>query len=81
VFLDTYYTKDVLKFLGCKATRLDRPIVTKGYNRVRGNPITHYLLVDLVINSRRLIEVLFLILNLGNYNMILRAKWIVYFDV
>jgi hypothetical protein len=41
---------------------------------VYSNPITYYLLVDLVINSRRLIEVLFLILDLGNYNMILRAK-------
>jgi hypothetical protein len=81
VFLDTYYTKDVLKFLGYKATRLDRPIITKGYDRVHGNPITYYLLVDLVINSRRLIEVLFLILDLGNYDIILRAKWIVYFDV
>ena len=74
MFLDTYYTKDVLKFLGYKAIRLDRPIITKGYNRVHSNPITYYLLVDLVINSRRLIKVLFLILNLGNYNIILRAK-------
>jgi hypothetical protein len=81
VFLDTYYTKDILKFLGYKATRLDRPIIAKGYDRVCSNPITHYLLVDLVINSRRLIEVLFLILDLGNHDIILRAKWIVYFNV
>ena len=74
MFLDTCYTKDMLKFLGYKAIRLDRPIITKGYDKVRGNPITYYLLVDLVINSRRLIEVLFLILNLGNHDMILRAK-------
>ena len=74
MFLDTYYTKDILKFLGYKAIRLDRPIITKGYNRVHSNPITYYLLVDLVINSRRLIEVLFLILNLGNHDIILRAK-------
>jgi hypothetical protein len=37
--------------------------------------------VDLVINGRRLIEVLFLILDLGNHDMILRAKWMAYFDV
>ena len=80
-FLDTRCAKDVLKFLGCKATRLDRPIVAKGYDGVRGNPITHYLLVDLVIDGRRLIEVPFLILDLGNHDMILRAKWMAYFNV
>lgn len=74
MFLDTCYTKNILKFLGYKATRLDRPIITKGYDRVRSNLITYYLLVDLVINSKRLIEVLFLILNLGNHDIILRAK-------
>ncbi len=63
-----------MKFLSYKVIRLNRPIITKGYDKIHDNPITYYLLVDLVINSRRLIEVLFLILDLENYDMILRAK-------
>jgi hypothetical protein len=80
-FLDTWCAKDVMKFLGYKAKPLNRPIIAKGYNGVRGNPITCYLLVDLVIDGRRLVEVLFLILDLGNHDMILGAKWMAYFDV
>jgi hypothetical protein len=80
-FIDTDCAKDVMKFTGCKATSLDRPIVAKGYNGVRGNPITHYLLIDLVIDGRRLVEIPFLILDLGNHDIILGAKWMAYFDI
>jgi hypothetical protein len=80
-FLDTSCAKDVMKFLGCEAICLDRPIIAKGYNGVRGHPITHYVLIDLVINRRRLVEIPFLILDLGNHDMILGAKWMAYFDI
>jgi hypothetical protein len=80
-FIDTDCAKDVMKFTGCKATSLDRPIVAKGYNSVRGNPITHYILINLVIDRRRLVEIPFLILDLGNHDIILGAKWMAYFDI
>jgi hypothetical protein len=80
-FLDTSCAKDVMKFLGCEAICLDRPIIAKGYNGVRGHPITHYVLIDLVIDRRRLVEIPFLILDLGNHDMILGAKWMAYFDI
>jgi hypothetical protein len=74
IFLDTACTKDVMKFTGYKATRLDRPIVAKGYNSVRSNIITEYLLIDLLINRQRLVEILFLILDLRSHDIILGAK-------
>lgn len=80
-FIDTDCAKDVMKFTGCKDTSLDRPIVAKGYDGVRGNPITHYLLIDLVIDGRRLVEIPFLVLDLGNHDIILGAKWMAYFDI
>jgi hypothetical protein len=54
-----------MKFLGCEAICLDRPIIAKGYNGVRGHPITHYVLIDLVIDRRRLVEIPFLILTIS----------------
>jgi hypothetical protein len=80
-FLDTQCAKDVMKFLGCEAKPLDRPIIAKGYDGVRSNPITRYVSIDLVIDGRRLVEIPFLILDLGNQDMILGAKWMSYFDV
>ena len=80
-FLDTRCAKDVMKFLGRKATPLGRPITAKGYDGVPGKPITHYLSLDLVIDRRRLVEIPFLILDLGNHDMILGAKWMSYFDI
>jgi hypothetical protein len=80
-FLDTQFAKDVMEFLGCKAKPLDHPIIAKGYDGVRSRPITHYVLIDLVIDGRRLVEVPFLILQLGNQDMILGAKWMAHFDV
>ena len=73
-FLDTCYAKDIMKFLGRKATPLSRLITAKGYDSMPGKPIIHYLLLDLVIDRRRLIEIPFLILDLRNYDMILGAK-------
>ena len=74
IFLDTCYAKDIMKFLGRKATPLSRLITIKGYDSMPSKPIIHYLLLDLVINRRRLIEIPFFILDLRNYNMILGAK-------
>ena len=81
VFLDTSCAKEVMKFLGYDAIRLDRPILAKGYNGVCSKPITHYLSIDLVVDGRRLVEIPFLILDLGNHDMILGAKWMAYFDI
>ncbi len=61
-------------FLDYKAKLLDYPITAKGYDSIQSCPITHYMLIDLVINRQRLVEMSFLILQLGNQDMILRAK-------
>ncbi len=52
----------MMAFLGCKAKLLDYLITAKGYDSVRSRPITYYMLIDLVIDRRRLVEVPFLIL-------------------
>ena len=80
-FLNTQCAKDIIRFLGCKATQLPQPIVAKGYDGVRRQSITHYLSVDLFLDSRRLVEIPFLILDPANYDIILGANQIAYFDI
>ena len=80
-FLNTQCAKDIIRFLGCKATQLPQPIVAKGYDGVRGQSITHYLSVDLLLDGRRLVEIPFLILDLANHDIILGANQMAYFDI
>ena len=74
MFLNTSYTTDIVQFLDVEIKRLDQPIIAKGYNSVAGQAITYYLVVDQLIDSRRLPTVPFLILDLGNHDMIIGAK-------
>ena len=69
------------KFLGKKARRLPTPVKAKGYNGVPGKEVTHFILFDLLIDNKRLHQIPFLILDLGNHDMILGSKWMAYFDV
>jgi len=73
-FLNTSCTIDIVQFLDIEIKRLDQPIIAKGYNSVVGQAITYYLVVDQLIDGRRLPTVPFLILDLGNHDMIIGAK-------
>ena len=72
-FLDIRITVQAEKLLGVKPYPLPKPIFPKGYNGVAGNSITHCILFHIEIDGYRLAEKIpFLILDLGNYNTILR---------
>jgi hypothetical protein len=43
VFINTFYTINIAKFLNVKAQRLPRPINVKGYDRKAGSAITYIL--------------------------------------
>jgi len=67
--------------LGVTPKRLPTPIIATGYNGIEGNSITHYILFNLIIDGRHLYGLPFLILDLGNHDIILGSKWMRHFDV
>ncbi len=76
--MDMCYTMASAKFLGVPLRKLQDPITIKGYNGRKGRAVTHFLEYTLTINSRRLTLVPFLVLDLGNHDLILcrrRLKW------
>ena len=80
-FIDIRCTVTIAKFLGLPFERLKKLIAIKGYDGHRGKAVTHYLRCTFAIDNRRLVRVPFLVLDLGNYNLILSALWFTYFDV
>ena len=50
-FIDTTCAIDTTKFLNIKATRLDRPITIKGFDRRLGKAVMHILILHLSING------------------------------
>ena len=73
-FIDSHIAFAYTRKLGIKTFKLPKPILAKGYNGVVGKSITYYLLLNLIINGRYLYNLLFLILDLRNYDIILRSK-------
>ena len=70
-FIDTRIAVQATKLLGVYPHPLPKPIFPKGYNRVASNSITHFIVFNIEIDGYRLAEILFLVLDLGNYNAIL----------
>ena len=81
LFMDTCCAMASTKFLGVSLRKLQDPIAIKGYDGCQGRVVTHFLECTLTINSRRLTQVPFLVLNLGNYNLILGLQWFKYYNI
>lgn len=54
---------------------------TKGFNGRPGSPITHIIVLHLVINGRRFLNQPFLILDLGQHDIIVGRRWLAEKDV
>jgi RNase H-like domain found in reverse transcriptase/Reverse transcriptase (RNA-dependent DNA polymerase)/Integrase zinc binding domain/Integrase core domain/Retroviral aspartyl protease len=80
-FLNTAFAIETAKFLNVKAKRLKQPIAVKGFSGKGDHVITHYIKFTLKIDGHRQVDIPFCILNLGNHDVILGAKWMAYFDV
>lgn len=60
---------------------LAKPITPKGYNGIPGRKITHFIVLTMKIDGYILPEIPFLILDLGNQDVILGDGWMSHFDV
>ena len=79
--MDTRYVVASAKFLGVPLKKLRDLITIKGYDSREGRVVTYFLECTLMINSRRLTLVPFLVLDLGNHDLILGLKWFEYYNV
>jgi len=60
---------------------LEHLVLVKGYNGQTSKLITLILQTHLQVNGQQQYNVLFLITNLGHYDVILRQKWLSYLDL
>jgi hypothetical protein len=74
IFIDTVYINNISTFLNLKPKPLIRPIIPKGFDRQLGKVVTYMLTLYLLLNGQRQEDILFIILDLGHYNVILSLK-------
>jgi hypothetical protein len=73
-FISTAYTIDIAKFFNLKTQPLARPITTKGFDGRQEKPVTHILTLHFSLDGQRQEDIPFLILDLGNHDIILGLK-------
>lgn len=80
-FLNKKIAIRVASYTGAQAQRLPTPIVPAGFRGKREKAITHFICFNLMLDKRILPRIPFLILELGNVDMILGFTWMSYFNV
>jgi hypothetical protein len=74
VFIDTAYANNISTFLNLKPEPLVQPIIPKGFDRQPSKAVTYMLTLHLSLDGQRQEDILFMILDLGNHNIILGLK-------
>ena len=74
VFIDKSLAANLLTYFNIRPQRIKNPITPKGYTGAKGTKITYLIIIDIILDRRRLKSNLFLILELGNYDVILGSK-------
>ncbi|PVH67414.1 hypothetical protein DL98DRAFT_381831, partial [Cadophora sp. DSE1049] len=80
-FLNKPFAKKIQQFCSITPRRLLQPISIKGYDSKVNNQITSYLSLSFTIDKRRMINMPFFLLELGNHDFILGRIWLEYFKV
>ena len=60
---------------------LDTTAETKGFNGRQGPSITHAIILHLIIDNRRFLNQTFLLVDLGQHDMIIGRRWLAEQDV
>jgi predicted aspartyl protease len=80
-FMDTACANDISTFLNLKPQPLIQSIIPKGFDGQPGKAVTHILTLHLSLDGQRQEDIPFIILDLGNHNVILGLKWMAYFNI
>jgi hypothetical protein len=74
VFINNRFATDLVKFLGTEIIPLTTLCSVKGFDRKPGQPAIQAIILNLGIDKHRQQKIPILILDLGNYNLILGRK-------
>ena len=75
VFVNTEFAKTACQFLSLEKQLLRTPCHVRGFDSQRANLITEYLKATLIINKRRQLKVLILVVKLRGQDLILGRQW------
>ena len=80
-FLNRNIGSSICSILGITPIALLNPITPKRYDGIPGRIITHFVVISMNIDGFRLPKIPFLILDLGNQDVILGDAWMAHYDV
>jgi hypothetical protein len=80
-FIDTNLAALICWRFEIQTISLGIECAVRGYNGQAQQPITHAILLNLIIDGWWQLQILFLIVNLGRHDIILGKMWITKFDV
>lgn len=81
LFLDRQRTVELVRFYDMRIQRLEVPAETKGFDGRRGPSITHAMKLHLIVDGRRFHNQTFLLIDLGQHDLIIGCRWLAEQDV
>lgn len=76
LFIDKQQAIKISKFFNIPTQRLKTAADTKGFDGQPGSPITHAIKLHLVVDGRRFLNQPFLIIDLGQHDIIIGRRWL-----
>ena len=81
IFLNTPRAIEAGKFFNTTVIRLKKPLPTSGFDGKNSQAITHAIILHLLIDGRRHLDVPMLIADLGHHDVIIGRKWLSQHDI
>ena len=81
LFMNTKKAIELARFHNIHTEQLKQPAKTKGFSGTEGPQITHAIKMHLIVGGRRFLNQPFLILNLGQHDVIIGRRWFEQHDV
>ena len=81
LFMNTKKAIELARFHNIHTEQLKQPAKTKGFSGTEGPQITHTIKMHLIVGGRRFLNQPFLILNLGQHDVIIGRRWFEQHDV
>ena len=75
LFMNTKKAIELARFYDIHTERLKQPAKTKGFCRSEGPQITHAIKMHFIMGGRRFLDQPFLILDLGQHDVIIGQQW------
>ena len=75
LFMNTKKAIELARFYNIHTEQLKQPAKTKGFCRSEGPQITHTIKMHFIVGGRQFLDQPFLILNLGQHDVIIGQQW------